>query len=93
MCQMYSVVVAQKLGVLCRSCGRGIEIDDEYIPGVRVAEIEASLYGPFCKRFKSVEREIVGPVDRPWQKTLTCENPDCGKIHTYRTDDLRLYDD
>jgi hypothetical protein len=91
---MYSVVVAQKLGVLCRSCGRGIEIGDEYIPGVRVAEIAASLYGHFCKRFPdSVEREIVGPVDRPWQKTLTCGNPDCGKTNTYRTDDLRLYDD
>jgi hypothetical protein len=90
---MYSVVVAQKLGVLCRSCGRGIEIDDEYIPGARVAEIAASLYGPFCKRIKSVERETVGPVDRPWQKTLTCGNPDCGKTDTYRTDDLRLYDE
>jgi hypothetical protein len=87
------VVVAQKLGVVCRSCGTGIEIDDEYIPGVRVAEMAASLYGHFCKRFpKSVEREIVRVVDRPWQKPLTCGNPDCGKTHIYKTDDLRLYD-
>ena len=86
---MYSMAVAQKPGVLCRSCGRGIEIDDEYIPGIRVAEMAASLYG----QPKSVEREIVSSLNRPWQRTLTCGNPGCGKTHTYRAEDLRLYDD
>jgi predicted RNA-binding Zn-ribbon protein involved in translation (DUF1610 family) len=85
---MYSVVVAQKPGVLCKSCGKGIEIDDEYIPGIRGAELAASLYTVS----KPVEVKIVDSVIRPWQKTLTCTNPNCGKTHTYRTDDLRLYD-
>jgi len=78
--RMYSIVVAQKPGVLCRSCGRAIEIDDDYIPGIRGAEMAASLYGHIHKH------------PRPWQKTLTCGNPDCGKTHTYTTGDLRLYD-
>jgi len=79
--------------VLCKSCGKGIEIDDEYIPGIRGAEMAASLYKPFYKLFsKPIEGKIVDSVIRPWQKTLTCENRDCGKTHTYRTDDLRLYD-
>jgi predicted RNA-binding Zn-ribbon protein involved in translation (DUF1610 family) len=85
---MYSVVVAQKPGVLCKSCGKGIEIDDEYIPGIRGAELAASLYTVS----KPVEVKIVDSVIRPWQKTLTCTNPNCGKTDTYRTDDLRLYD-
>ena len=85
---LYSVIVAQKPGVLCKSCGKGIEIDDEYIPGIRGAELAASLY----RASRPVERKIVDSVIRPWQKTLTCANPDCGKTHTYRTDDLRLYD-
>jgi hypothetical protein len=83
---MYSVVVAQKAGVLCKSCGKGIEVDDEYIPGIRGAELAAILYS------KPVEGKIVDSAIRPWQKTLTCGNPDCGKTHTYRTDDLCLYD-
>ncbi len=90
---MYSVVVAQKPGVLCKSCGKGIEIDDEYIPGIRGAELAASLYGHFYKHFsKPVEGKIVDSAIRPWQKALTCGNPDCGETHTYRTDDLRLSD-
>jgi len=53
----------------------------------------ASLYKPFYKHFsKPVEGKIVDSVIRPWQKTLTCENRHCGKTHTYRTEDLRLYD-
>ena len=86
---MYSGVVAQRPGVLCKSCGKGIEIDDEYIPGIRGAEM-AAFYEHFPK---SVERGVADSASRPWQKTLTCENPDCGKTHTYKTDDLRLYDD
>lgn len=87
---MYSVVMAQKVGVLCKSCGKGIEIDDEYVPGIRDAEMAASLYRPL---FKAAEGKTADSAIRPWQKTLTCENPDCRKTHTYRTDDLRLYDD
>jgi hypothetical protein len=91
---MYSVVVAQKLGVLCRSCGSAIEIDDEYIQAIRVAEVAASLYGHSSKHFpKPAEREIAGSANRAWQKTLTCGHPNCGKTHTYKTDDLRLYDE
>ena len=85
---MYSVVVAQKPGVLCKSCGKGIEIDDEYIPGIRGAELAASLY----KVSKPVEGKTVDSAIRPWQRTLTCANLDCGKTHTYKTDDLRLCD-
>ena len=84
---MYSAVVAQKLGVLCKSCGTGMEIDDDYLPGIRGAEM-ASLY----QRSKPVEGKIVDSAISHWQKTLTCENPDCREIHTYGTDDLRLYD-
>jgi hypothetical protein len=82
---MYSVVVALKPGVLCKSCGEGIEIDDDYLPGIRGAEMAASLYKHFSTPINS--------AIRPWQKTLTCGNPDCRKTHTYGTDDLRLYDD
>jgi hypothetical protein len=85
---MYSVVVALKPGVLCKSCGKGIEIDDEYIPGIRGAEMAASLYTVS----RPVKGKIVDSVIMPWQKTLTCANPDCRKTHTYGVDDLRLYD-
>ncbi|MFZ0589382.1 MAG: hypothetical protein WAM39_02750, partial [Bryobacteraceae bacterium] len=30
-CLMYRVGVAYKVGVICRSCGRKIEIEDDYI--------------------------------------------------------------
>jgi hypothetical protein len=82
--RMYSVVVARKVGVLCKSCGKGIEIDDDYLPGIRGAEIAASLYKLSAKPVSSI---------RPWQKTLTCENPNCRETHAYGTGDLRLYDD
>jgi predicted RNA-binding Zn-ribbon protein involved in translation (DUF1610 family) len=85
---LYSVVVAQKPGVLCKSCGKGIEIDDEYVPGIRGAVLAASLY----QVARPVEGSILSSAIRPWQKTLSCANPDCGKTHTCRTDDLCLYD-
>jgi hypothetical protein len=81
---MYSVAMAQKLGVFCRSCGKGIEIDDDYLPGIRGAELAARLYKHLYKPVSAI---------RPWQKTLTCENPDCREAHTYGADELRLYDD
>ena len=87
---MYSVAVAPKPGVLCKSCGKGIEIDDAYLPGIRGAEVAASFYKHISK---PVEGKIVDSAIRPWKKTLTCENPDCRETHTYGTDDLRLYDD
>jgi hypothetical protein len=90
---MYSVAMVQRPGVRCKSCGKGVEIDDEYILGIPGAELAASLYTPFRKHFSEpVEGKVVDPAIRPWQETLTCANPDCGKTHTYRTDDLRLYD-
>jgi hypothetical protein len=87
--ELYSVVVAQKPGVLCKSCGRGIEVDDDYLPGIQGAEMAASLYGHFSTL---AEEKIVDSAIRPWQKALTCENPDCRKTYTYGTDDLCLYD-
>ena len=47
----------------------------------------ASLY-----HSQPAEGKIADSVITPWQKTLTCENPDCRETHTYGTDDLRLYD-
>jgi hypothetical protein len=71
-----------------------MEIDDEYIPGIRVAEMAATLYGHFSKHFPtSVEQEIAGSANSHWQRTLTCGDPDCGKTHTYRSGDLRLYEE
>jgi len=87
---MYRVIVAQKPGVLCKSCGKGIEIDDVYLPGIRGAEMAASLYKGVSH---PVEQKIVDSAIRPWQRTLTCGNPDCRETHTYGIDDLRLYDD
>jgi hypothetical protein len=68
--------VAQKIGVICKSCGERIQIDDEYIPGIRGAEIAASLYQPVAGRNLDF-------VNRAWQKTLICENPDCRQTHEY----------
>ena len=79
---MYSVVVGRKVGVVCKSCGEEIEVEDPYIPGVRAAEM-AAFYKPIT---------VANVVNEVWQKTLTCENPDCGKTYEYRSDDLRLYD-
>jgi hypothetical protein len=81
---MYIVVVAQKIGVVCRSCGKGIEIDDEYLPGIRGAETAARLYQNSSKPVSAI---------KPWQRTLTCEDPHCWQTHTYTSDDFRLYDD
>ncbi len=81
---MYSVVVAYRVGVICKSCRWKIEVEDEYIRGVRATEMAAALYKPSGKGFPDF-------VDA-WQKTLTCGNPDCGKTREYRSDDLLLYD-
>jgi len=86
---MYSRVVALKVGVFCKTCGKGIEIDDEYVPGIQ----GASIYRHFYKYFpKSAKQAVVDSADRPWQKTLTCGTPGCGKTETYEADDVRLYD-
>jgi hypothetical protein len=86
--EVYSWLVAPKLGVLCKTCGKGIEIDDEYLPGIQGAELAARLYKHFDKPDEG-KVETVGP----WQKTLSCENPDCRETHTYGADDLRVYDE
>jgi hypothetical protein len=80
---MYSVVVAHKVGVICKSCGQRIEVEDQYIPGVRATEA-AVFYMPVGKKFADV-------VDVVWQTALTCGNPDCWKTHEYRGEDLLLY--
>jgi len=87
---MYSIGVAIKPGVLCKVCGKGIEIDDDYLPGIRGAEMAASLYARFPE---SAQGRVVDSAIRPWQKTLTCENPDCGRTFTYTAEDLRMYEE
>jgi len=79
------VVVAYKVGVICRSCGQKIEIEDEYIQGVRAIEMAAGFY-------KQVAEKFADFVNVAWQQVLTCGNPDCGKTDEYRGDDLLLYD-
>jgi Fe2+ or Zn2+ uptake regulation protein len=78
---MYSVVVAFQVGVICKSCGRTVEIEDEYIRGVEAIEMAAALYKAVTKSFPHS-----GYV---WERTLTCGN--CGKTHNYTADDLRLH--
>ena len=80
------VVVARKAGVICKSCAERIEVEDGYIPGIRGAEVAARLYQPIGGR-------SVDFVNRAWQTTLTCENPDCRQTHEYTASDLLLYDD
>jgi hypothetical protein len=82
---MYSVVVAYRVGVSCKSCRRRIEIEDEYIRGVAAREMAAALYKPIGKNVPDF-------VSVAWQEALTCGNPDCGKRHEYKGDDLMLYD-
>lgn len=78
--------MAQRIGVNCKSCGERIEIEDEYIPGIRGSEMAAMLYQPVGKR-------TLDFADKAWQKTLTCGNPDCQQLHRYTGSDLRLYND
>jgi predicted RNA-binding Zn-ribbon protein involved in translation (DUF1610 family) len=77
-------MVAHKVGVICRSCGERIEIEDEYIRGVRAADMAAALYKPIGK----TPPDFVAVA---WEKAVTCGNPDCGRTHAYRGDDLVLY--
>ena len=70
--------------MICKACGVGIEVEDEYIPGIRGAEM--ALYQP-------VRGGIAEFRNRRWQKTLTCGNAGCGKTFEYRSDDLLLYHD
>jgi hypothetical protein len=90
---MYSGVVAQRVGVICKGCAEGIEIDDEYIPGIQGAEVAARLYSPFALKFFMRSGPTLIDRNTAWEKKLTCGNPDCGETHGYRSDDLRLYDD
>jgi hypothetical protein len=82
---MYSVVVAYRVGVICKSCQQPIEIEDEYIRGVRAIEMATALYQPIGKNRPDF-------VNVAWQETLTCGNPDCRRRHEYRGGDLLLYD-
>jgi hypothetical protein len=80
----YSVVVAFRVGVICRSCRRRIEIEDEYIRGVRAVEMAEALYKPMGKSFPDL-------ANVAWQRTITCGHPDCRRTHGYTGDDLQLY--
>jgi len=77
--------VAFRVGVICQSCRRNIEVEDEYIPGLRTVEMAAALYQP-------IGTHSPDSVNVAWRGTMTCGNPDCGKTHGYRDDDLLLYD-
>ena len=83
---MYSVVVAFRVGVICKSCGQVIEIEDEYIRGVPAIEMAAGFYKPVQEQFRY-------SLDVSRQQKVTCGNPDCGKTHEYRADDLLPYDE
>jgi hypothetical protein len=78
------VVVAYRVGVICRSCRRRIEIEDEYIRGVRASEMAAALYKPFGTRFPDF-------VNVAWQETLTYGIRIAGNAPV-RGEDLLLYD-
>jgi hypothetical protein len=79
--------------VICQGCSEVIEVDDEYVPGIHGAVMAARLYSQFKQ--KSGMRLDTTPIhrNRPWEKTLTCGNPDCGAAHEYKSEDLLLYDD
>jgi hypothetical protein len=74
------------IGVKCKACGGTIPIEDEYVPGMRGAQIAASLYQP-------VEGRTLVFANTTWQTTLVCESTDCRQTHEYAATDLRLYDD
>jgi hypothetical protein len=89
---MYSVVVAPKVGVICKGCGRGIEIDDEYVPGIR--GVQFALKSQPSPPGTSLTDHLVRALrSGAWEKTLTCGNPDCAKTYEYRSEDLRLFDE
>ena len=71
----YSTVVIQAVGVICRTCGSALEIEDAYIPAVHAAEMAATLY-PGFGRARALER---ADLSTGWAKTLTCGN--CGQTH------------
>jgi hypothetical protein len=63
-----------------------IEVEDEYIPGIRGAELAASLYQPITGR-------VINLVNSAWRKSLICPNPECRQTHEYTGGDLLLYND
>lgn len=75
-----------RVGVTCKGCGEKVEVEDEYIPGIRAKDLAATLYQPISGR-------IVDFVNREWRKTLICENRDCRQTHEYMCSDLRVYND
>ena len=78
--------MAHKIGVICKNCGERIQIEDEYIPGIRGTDIAASLYQMAGER-------TLDFVNRTWQETLICQNPDCRQTQDYTGSDLLLYND
>ena len=83
---MYSVGVAFKMGVICRSCRHEVEVQAEYVRGLRTTQMAAALYTP-------VKSHVPEFVNLEWLETLTCENPDCGETYRYNGNDLLLYED
>ncbi len=58
----YSRVVFRAIGVICRSCGRALEIEDAYIPAVHTAAMAATLY-PGFGRARGFKRRLGEDVD------------------------------
>jgi hypothetical protein len=75
-------MVAFQVGVICKSCGRTVEIEDEYIRGLEAVEMAAALYKPVTKSFPQ-------SGNAAWERTLSCGN--CGNAHRYTSGNLRLY--
>jgi hypothetical protein len=48
--------VGFKVGVICRSCGRTIEIEDEYIRGISAIEMAAVFYKAAAGKFAGRSR-------------------------------------
>jgi hypothetical protein len=79
-------LMAHKIGVICKSCSEAIEVEDQYVPGIRGVEMAENLYKPMKKSGSEL-------ANRAWRKTLVCGNPGCRRPHNYDGSDLRLYRD
>ncbi len=66
-----------------------MEIDDEYVPGIRATEMAAVLYAGF----HGDTPEASPVVKATWSRTLACAKSDCGEVHEYRSGDLLLFED
>ena len=78
--------MGQKVGVICKSCGERIPIEDEYVAGLRALPLARSLYLPGAERVSDSATEA-------WQRSLRCGNLECRQTHDYIGGDLVLYNE